>query len=519
MIEPASDPSRDENPRTKAATPATTATGFTSAERYLYTLARQSFLSAWSYPNVFRDQGRTASGADGKEVCDLLVVFERDVIIFSDKDVRFPDSGNLNLDWSRWFRRAILASAKQVWGAERWISQHPDRLFLDPACTIPFPIPLPQADALRFHRVVVAHDGARRCREVLGGSGSLMLVPNIVGDAHTGDEAQPFMIGQLDATKGFVHVLDDTTLDILLSKLDTISDFVAYLVKKELFVQSGRLGFAAGEEELLAFYLKHVNAEHQHDFVVAQNVDHITLQEGLWSAYEANPQRLAQKDADEVSYLWDALIERFSHHAANNTQHFTTHPGLGIAGSEPALRFLARENRTYRRVRARGLIEVMGRAKGEEVMVRVFAPVTSGDACFVLLAVAQRHDLSYVRYRTFRRQTLEAYCQVAKLHLPEALDIVGIGVGALDDESMSEDLLYLDTREWGEAEEAEARDLQNKLGLLTRTKGFAVQEQEYPPVGPRRRPHSAPRAAAKGRDRNRPCSCGSGRKLKKCCGR
>jgi hypothetical protein len=84
--------------------------GTTAAERYLARLCSRSFLSLWSYPGVYRDQGKQGSG-DGKEICDLLVVFGNDVVVFSDKDCHFPTSGKLDLDWSRWFRRAVLKSA------------------------------------------------------------------------------------------------------------------------------------------------------------------------------------------------------------------------------------------------------------------------------------------------------------------------------------------------------------------------------------------------------------------------
>jgi hypothetical protein len=50
------------------------------------------------------------------EIADLLVVFESDVIIFSDKDCEFPDTDDPDLDWARWYRRAIVASARQLWG-------------------------------------------------------------------------------------------------------------------------------------------------------------------------------------------------------------------------------------------------------------------------------------------------------------------------------------------------------------------------------------------------------------------
>ena len=100
------------------AAPVTKQDGVTDAERYLHRLGTRSFLSLWSYPGVYRNTG--PAGGHGEEVCDLLVVFRNYIIIFSDKDCAFPDKGNLRVDWSRWYRRAILESANQVWGAERF---------------------------------------------------------------------------------------------------------------------------------------------------------------------------------------------------------------------------------------------------------------------------------------------------------------------------------------------------------------------------------------------------------------
>jgi len=96
--------------------------GVNASERYLKQLGDRTFLSLWSHANVHRDQG------GGKEVADLLVVFGNHVLIFSDKECAFPDTGDLDRDWARWYRRAIRNSAKQIWGAEQWIKAHPGRL-------------------------------------------------------------------------------------------------------------------------------------------------------------------------------------------------------------------------------------------------------------------------------------------------------------------------------------------------------------------------------------------------------
>ncbi len=106
----------------------------TLSERYLETLSARSFLSLWSYPRIFRDQH------NGKEICDLLVVFSDNVIIFSDKHCSYKDTGRPSIDWTRWYGKAIADSARQIWGAERWIKQNPQRLFLDQRCQKVFPL-------------------------------------------------------------------------------------------------------------------------------------------------------------------------------------------------------------------------------------------------------------------------------------------------------------------------------------------------------------------------------------------
>ncbi len=71
---------------------AASADGTTASERALAGLARNAFLSLWSYPNVFTDEGRAKGKGDGKALCDLLVVFGNDVLLFSDKDCAYQSN-------------------------------------------------------------------------------------------------------------------------------------------------------------------------------------------------------------------------------------------------------------------------------------------------------------------------------------------------------------------------------------------------------------------------------------------
>ena len=114
--------------------------GFNETEKYLANLCKKTFLSLWSYPNVYTDEGKTSDKGDGKELCDLLVVFGNHVILFSDKDIGFKDTGNIDVDWGRWVKKAVIKSAVQLYGAENWIRNRPDRIYLDPKCEKRFPL-------------------------------------------------------------------------------------------------------------------------------------------------------------------------------------------------------------------------------------------------------------------------------------------------------------------------------------------------------------------------------------------
>lgn len=498
----------DPIPMTSADAVAIPAEGVTKAERYLAKLCKRSFLSLWSYPGVFRDQGRPGGKGDGKEVCDLLVVFENHIIIFSDKDCRFSDAGDLHLAWSRWFKRAVKKSAEQVWGAERWIKQFPDRLFLDRQCTIPFPINLPDPAKATFHRIVVAHDASRACQQRLGGSGSLMISNSVVGDAHL--SLFPFTIGNLDPHRGYVHVFDDTSLNIVMSTLDTITDFTAYLTKKERFLTGHRHIQAAGEEELLAVYLRALNSAGEHDFVIEGDYDALSFGEGLWEAFQRNPQRQAQVEADRISYSWDKLIEKFAFHAMTGTQYFTS--GRPLRDQEVVFRFLAREPRTRRRMLAISLHEVLERSlhSSSPLQARVIQPTDANSPHYVFLFLHRKPGLSDEEYRKIRFRVLSDYCVVTKLKFPDAIHIVGIASEAGLPPQRSEDFIYMDASHWTAKDEAKAKEIQERFGFLRKVKREATREYEYP-IDHRGKRRGMP-------SRNSPCPCGSHKRFKNCHG-
>jgi len=110
--------------------------GLTRTERLLSELCDNTFLKLWSYPNPYK--------ADSKELCDLLAVFENHVFLFFDRESRKfnKPAGDTLLTWERWEREAVQRQIVTARKAEKYVSRHPDRIYLDPKQTRPLPIKL-----------------------------------------------------------------------------------------------------------------------------------------------------------------------------------------------------------------------------------------------------------------------------------------------------------------------------------------------------------------------------------------
>lgn len=447
---------------------------------------------------------------------DQLVVFENRVIIFSDKDCKFPDSGNPSVDWARWYRNAVAGSVRQLEGAERWIKEHPTRIFSDQACTISFPIPIPGTSKMIFHRIIVAHGAGERCAKHFGGSGSLMI--DIPGDMNNGeyglsDSTEPFVIGRLGSDGRLIHVFDDMTADLILSKLDTISDFVAYLDKKEALLESGIGILATGEEEMLANYLLDMNDSGEHDFSFDRNQDVIYFAEGTWEEFRKSAVLKMQSKADQVSYQWDRLIEVMSSDIRYGKLR-NPHPEAPVMG-ERILRLMASESRFHRRMLARLMSEAfMETPPKADRYARIVDAKKWGDPYYVFMTLKKPHSLDIDSYRNLRIEMLEMYCAALIHKYPPAQRAIGIATELGGNASHSFDFLYYDREMYFEDDIHEVECMSESMKLLVNLRKNQVTDFEYPgtSIGPTLIP------LMKGRSRNAQCPCGSGKKFKHCCG-
>ncbi|WP_437226060.1 YecA family protein [Planctomicrobium sp. SH661] len=490
--------------------PIVKSTGLTSSEQYLAKICERTFLRLWSYPNPYRNQG------GGKELCDLLVVCGDDVIIFSDKSCDYPSTGKPDLEWSRWYRRAIEKSAQQIFGAERWIRERPDQVFLDCACDRGLPIALPTAETLRIHRVVVALGAKSRCRQELGGSGSLWLFPDLRGTDHVAvasENFRRFHIGGICPEKGFVHVLDDVTLDIILGELDTITDFTRYLRWKEDYIQSNKLFLAQGEENLLAAYLSSVNDKGQHDIVLPTSDGKLQVEKNLWERTRQSPEYLRKRKANEDSYFWDRVIDDFADHVLAGT--IIGEAEYTINTHEMILRVLARESRLDRRMLVLSLKDHILQADPTKICWRTVLSEHRQHTAFVF-GLFPQDQLEEEVYRKSRCKMMQAYCYVLGERNRKLRTIVGMATESHSNNGVSEDLVLFSCPEvWPDEMVQEARRLSQELGIHDRRKQTrqGVHSNEYPE--PRMNRAQVGRKVG----RNELCPCGSGAKYKKCCGR
>ncbi|MFI3242394.1 MAG: SEC-C metal-binding domain-containing protein [Alphaproteobacteria bacterium] len=489
--------------------------GLNESENRLTKLGDKVFLDLWSYPNVFY-KDKTP-----KEFADLLVVCGNNIIIFSDKEIKFNKDIDIAKAWRRWENKAILSSIKQLNKAEHRLINHKDRLFLDAKYTQPFPIDLPNIENMKIYLICVANGVKSACEEFYGPrcSGSLRFTD---ADLDIGESALSIPLTDLplfrakdyNCKKRFIHVFDDVTLPFVLDKLDTITDFVEYLDKKETFLRCGASITYTGEEDLLLIYLANKKS-----FPYNKNVNKYFFSEEDWFSFESRPDYRSKILANHKSYTWDRLIKTCAMYRLND-EGKTVVP-KGKEKHEGALRYMALEHRLGRRFIAERLHYAFSSYNLQEekdafpIHLTYFTSLTTPNLWYVILQIPQLQNETYDKYRERRAETLSVYCQCAKAKAVSEgyiLDkVVGIALEPpkQNNLSMSEDLMLVDFNNWSEENQKEFENVRKILNIFTVPLDAAprAKVQEYPFA----------KEEKKKIKRNSDCPCGSGKKYKKCC--
>ena len=315
--------------------------------------------------------------------------------------------------------------------------------------------------------------------------------------------SDPFCIGDINPDGGFIHILDDFTLPIILKELDTITDFVGYLAEKEAFFRTDRFIRAAGEEELLAYYFRNFDEESQRfRFKIdAEKPDYpytgIYIDEGIWEGLTKHPQYVLKKEEDRISYMWDALIEQFTKHMLAGTSIRESFPPENIDNHEGGVRHMALESRVERRGLARHLWDAIENAPSNRPVMRAIIQSNRRDRAktgylFLQVPIPDTDEFKeYDSYRQFRTNFLHSYCFAMKGKFPSLPRVVGIAMEPpkhYRDRMKSEDLLLFQVDNWTPEMQEEADEIRKELRIFQdeKMKVGLSSTQEFPEISNRK---------------------------------
>ena len=464
-------------------------TGINDSERYLASLANKTFLNLWSHPNVYRDEIVNGVRA-GKEMADLLVVCGDNVIIFSIKSIKWNSIVDTSKAWERWYRKAIINSQKQLQGAENWVKQFPNRIFLDAKCIQQFPLNIPRAENQKIHLVLIALGAHEACSSYFNGdSGSFIMCSE-------DNSPNQFMIGDINSAGTYIHVMNDVTLNIIMKELDTIKDFVNYLDKKVDFVRSGHFGTANGEEDLLAYYLTHLDGENRHCFLppsgrLWKKDERLFIGDSMYAKMVNNQRYIIKKRADQVSYLWDGLIEAFTSNMLAGTIIFPNGVKFDIKEQEEGVRYMAYEDRVQRRLLSEGIRQVIENSDKQDKNFRAFIPPSSqkdaGSPGYAFMTLAHpkiKLNGGYQQYRQIRINILKTYCFEMLRRFPQMKMIIGIATEpkSIFRKGSSEDMVMVNQPVWTSELLADLKQDVETFDVARegRYKNYQVYTDEYP---------------------------------------
>ena len=396
------------------------------SEAYVAALCERSFLPLWSYPNP--------TGKKGKELCDLLVVCGRDVAIVSVKDIRPSPEADEPTRTQRWVKKAIDGSFRQLAGAERWLRTESRVTDADGARAVD----LPPLDERRVYRIALA----------FGGEGAMPLK-------------------QGDFGSGFMHAMDEQAFDKLIRELDTATDFFDYLRQKEDLVSRATLLFEGAEEDLLAFYLSQNRS-------FPEEISMMVVGEGMWEAFSASAENQARLRANEISYVWDRIIEEHIdgfRNAPRPAPPSFVDAAATVWQAERVLRIMAQEDRYWRRELSTALVEVIRPPDGRPIRSR-FAISPERRVTYVFLRLRGDEDVEA------RTQELFLRCWVARDQFPDHPVVVGMMFGTAPGDP--NEMLLLDQTEWGEDQREKAQLIRDELGYFASPRERRSQGREFP---------------------------------------
>ncbi len=270
-------------------------------EEFVNEIVFNAFLEYWCYPSPKDECG------DKKEISDLLILFSNNLLIISVKNYEFKDF------YSRYFRQTIDKAVKQIYGAERKLFNKDRDIF----------IKHPNREIERFPKEKVKN--------------IYRIIINL------GDGVRFYPFNKKTKDEKFVTIWDKEAFQTIVQELDTMSDFLEYLRKREelftnrittilpkdeddfpaetaiQFLEYDQTQFnpsnkqiiliSGTEHDILAYYLK--NERTFPEYIHSEEYNGMLVQlDGNWSDFNQKKQVQNKRKLDKNSYFLDELVKR-----------------------------------------------------------------------------------------------------------------------------------------------------------------------------------------------------------------
>jgi len=269
-------------------------------EEAVLRIASTTYFKYWCYPDPKDEIG------NGKQICDLLILFQNVVIIIEVKNYEFK--GN----YERYFNNTLKKAISQINGAER-------KLFKSNS-------------SLKIKHYIKGETSFDRNKYT--------KVQRLIVNLSTVPLFYPG--GELSVSNSFIHIFNWFAFLKIVQELDTIVDFIQYLETREKAFNDKQLIIAQGEEDdwtletnqeflkyssrfnpnekpiviisgteldLLADYLTNDRNFNKHILSDEYNEANIQL-DNCWKEYIERVEVQRKKAEEEKSYFFDELIRK-----------------------------------------------------------------------------------------------------------------------------------------------------------------------------------------------------------------
>lgn len=331
----------------------------TKSEEWAYNLCRNSFFSLFSFVNPI--------GKKGKELCDVVIICGKDIVLISVKEININLTDNYDVDFNRWNTRAIEDSVKQLNGAERFLKAVSSFKLKGSEEEIELPI------EKNFFKIALA----------IGGRGKFPIPESI-------------------RNNGYVNIMDEVSFHSITLELDTITDFISYLREKQ--TKLSNVYFTGnGEEDLLAYYLFN-----EFNF---PDKTYLVFDEGLYKSLKKDKFYIKEKKERQESYIWDFIIN----HSAQNHITQNGYNTKSLNNLMKAYEIMAQETR-FERVK---LVNNLNEVIKTNIRARIYFSPSFNHVIYVFVS-------SKFNNQKERLKELEIRCMVAAFLMNKSAVVIGI---------------------------------------------------------------------------------------------